>query len=161
MILGFFWRGKLGVQIHRFRPVFFRSLILKNQRPRLLVRSFPVLVRSSLRLFPVLGLDFQTLVDGDISPCLDFAVSCCNRSWRTLWISGKYWYLLFKTIRPFIVGFTKLMFFHQNVNKGWKYLFTLHLQDPYEPASCILLLNGKIDATTHFSRFMGVRVLWV
>src|SRR5271163_2908536 len=44
------------------RPVFLRSSILKIQKTGPLVRSFPVLVRSSLGLFPVLRLDLQTLV---------------------------------------------------------------------------------------------------
>ena len=38
-----------------------RSWNLKSERPRLLVQSFAVLVRSSCSLFSVLGLDFQSL----------------------------------------------------------------------------------------------------
>ena len=74
MFLGSFWRGRLVVRIHQFKPVltektgprrwvFLRSLILKIKRPGLLVWSFPVLVQSGSSLFLVLRPDFQTLVN--------------------------------------------------------------------------------------------------
>ena len=46
------------------KPVFLQSCNLKTERPRLLVRSFAVLVQSSCSLFAVLGLDFQALRTG-------------------------------------------------------------------------------------------------
>ena len=53
------------------QPVFLRSCNLKPKRPRLLVRSFAVLVQSSCSLFAVLGLDFQALQILDLQTLID------------------------------------------------------------------------------------------
>jgi hypothetical protein len=45
-----------------YGPVFLRSLYFKYERLDRRSGLFPVLVRSSLGLWPVPGLDFQTLV---------------------------------------------------------------------------------------------------
>ena len=63
MIFSYFWRGNRGVQkTGPKRPVFLRSSTFKYQRPRLQSSLFSGPVRSSCGLFPVLRLDFQTLL---------------------------------------------------------------------------------------------------
>ena len=62
MVFSCIWRGNQGVQkTGPKRPVFFRSLIFKYERPRLQSGLFSGPVWSSSGLFPVLRPDFQTL----------------------------------------------------------------------------------------------------